>query len=48
MYDKVNVNRSYSTEKSLHEDFPSIEGSRDQDDIDLAVFGKKPQLKVMW
>lgn len=37
---------SYTAKEGLHEDLPVAEAEGYRDEDDLAVFGKRPQLKV--
>ena len=36
----------YTTDGKLQDDLPAAEAKSDRDENDLAVFGKRPQLKV--
>lgn len=36
----------HTAKEGLHDDLPAAEAKGDRDEDDLAVFGKRPQLKV--
>lgn len=45
-YSIVDIMGSYAAKEGLHEDLPVVEAEGYRDEDDLAVFGKRPELKV--
>ena len=45
-HETMNVRRSYAVKEGLHDGLPAAEAEGHRDEDDLAVFGKRQQLKV--